>query len=391
MMHKAPATHRAPAGFQNETGSRTVFDVFCYVIDNYGDIGTSWRLTRQLASFSARHHIRLWVNDLTAFKRIEPSVTKTDRQAWSKQITLLHWHERQNVEHAGDIVIEAFGCNLPLHFIDQMVRKNSLWFNLEYLSAEPWVENCHALPSLQANGLRKYFFFPGFTPVTGGLLREKELLDKRNNWLNEPNLRWQFLSQLNVPESLISLLKNGARQILLFNYPNAPVNALVRSLGRQHTPSIIIQPQGTGPSFSIPPRLNVHQVTVPFMPQASFDSLLWSSDLNLVRGEDSLVRAIWAGKPLIWHIYPQSDQAHLGKLLAWLQLSPFPQLAADLNMAWNRGSLKTCETLFSTLLEREGTLEEWENTSQAWAKSLAEQPDLAMSLMALCTHILGTR
>ena len=50
--------------------------------------------------------------------------------------------------------------------------------------------------------------------------------------------------------------------------------------------------------------------------------MLWACDVNFVRGEDSLVRALWAGKPLVWHIYPQHDDAHDAKLeafLDWLQ------------------------------------------------------------------------
>jgi hypothetical protein len=51
-----------------------------------------------------------------------------------------------------------------------------VWINLEYLSAEDYVERSHRLRSPQRCGLDKWFFYPGFTPATGGLLREDGLL-----------------------------------------------------------------------------------------------------------------------------------------------------------------------------------------------------------------------
>lgn len=51
---------------------RVTWDIFCSVVDNYGDIGVTWRLARQLA---AEHDldVRLWVDDLAAFVRVCPS------------------------------------------------------------------------------------------------------------------------------------------------------------------------------------------------------------------------------------------------------------------------------------------------------------------------------
>jgi uncharacterized repeat protein (TIGR03837 family) len=58
---------------------------------------------------------------------------------------------------------------------------------------------------------------------------------------------------------------------------------------------------------------------LPFVPQPDYDRLLWACDINLVRGEDSFVRAQWAGRPFVWHIYPQDDNLHHKKLRAFLQ------------------------------------------------------------------------
>jgi len=73
------------------------------------------------------------------------------------------------------------------------------------------------------------------------------------------------------------------------------------------------------------------------VPQPDFDALLAQFDLLLVRGEDSFVRAQWAGKPMLWHIYPTADDAHRIKLDAWLDryCESLPALVAD---AYRRAS-----------------------------------------------------
>jgi hypothetical protein len=53
--------------------------------------------------------------------------------------------------------------------------------------------------------------------------------------------------------------------------------------------------------------------------QEDYDRLLWSCDLNIVRGEDSWIRAHWAARPFIWQPYPQSEGAHRIKLEAFLK------------------------------------------------------------------------
>ena len=58
---------------------------------------------------------------------------------------------------------------------------------------------------------------------------------------------------------------------------------------------------------------------LPFVPQDDYDRLLWACDVNFVRGEDSFVRAQWAGQPFLWHIYLQDENLHHVKLRAFLQ------------------------------------------------------------------------
>src|SRR5690606_7944813 len=154
------------------------FDIFCRVVDNFGDIGVCWRLARQLARAPSVNEVRLWVDDLHSFARIQPGVEPCLLRQAVEGVDIVHWTPTAPppplTPH--DVVIEAFACEPPADFIERMVGRDCVWINLEYLSAEPWVESCHALPSPQAKGLRKFFYFPGFTSATGGLLREPGLL-----------------------------------------------------------------------------------------------------------------------------------------------------------------------------------------------------------------------
>lgn len=172
---------------------KATWDIFCSVVDNYGDIGVTWRLARQLV---AEHGlaVRLWVDDLNAFTPMCPGADGTAAQQWQHGVDVRHWPAAWLPVAPADVVIGAFACQLPAAYVEAMraLPQPPLWLNLEYLSAEDWVEGCHGLPSPQPNGLRKVFFFPGFTDKTGGLLREGSLLARRDAFQQSAEARRAF-------------------------------------------------------------------------------------------------------------------------------------------------------------------------------------------------------
>ncbi|ADJ64550.1 elongation factor P maturation arginine rhamnosyltransferase EarP [Herbaspirillum seropedicae] len=322
-------------------------DLFCKVVDNYGDIGICWRLARQLA----REHgiaVRLWVDDLVSFARIWPSV---DTQALTQQregVTVQHWRGQDDHYEASDIpdvVIEFFGCELPPAYVEAMAQRplKPLWFNLEGLSAEPWVEGCHTLPSPHRSlKLTKYFFFPGFNERTGGLSFEADLEAQRQAFLASGQGA-AFLAGLGVTAQEAQGCK-----VSLFCYDYAPIAELFASWQAAPAPVTCLVPEGVGraavEAFLGAPMMAGTAATrgqlsvrvLPFVPQTDYDRLLWSCDLNFVRGEDSFVRAQWAGKPFVWNIYHQDKNLHHTKLNAFLKIyDPASAAVADLNRAWN--------------------------------------------------------
>lgn len=304
------------------------WDIFCVVVDNYGDIGVTWRLARQLVAEHGQH-VRLWIDDLGTFARLQPGASSTARQQWHEGVEVCHWlPEWPDVEPA-DVVIEAFACNLPDAYISAMAAsgRRILWLNLEYLSAEDWVVGCHALPSMRSDGLQKYFFFPGFEEGTGGLIREGDLIERREAFQNDPQLREAFLQSLGLE------VQPGTRLLSLFAYENPAIAGWLDALADEARPTQLLVPEGrvlgdvagwlgetelrAGDRHHRGP---LEIAVLPFMTQHQYDMLLWSCDFNAVRGEESFIRSQWAGRPLVWHIYPQEDDAHWDKLGAFLNL-----------------------------------------------------------------------
>ena len=154
------------------------WDIFCTVIDNFGDIGICWRLARQLTQ---DHHqvVRLWVDDLISFSCIAPDVNPEIQQQVVLGVDIRHWQCVFVEVEPAEVVIEAFACELPDAYVATLLqaKKQPVWINLEYLSAELWVAQYHGLPSPHPRiPLIKTFFFPGFVQGTGGLIREKNLI-----------------------------------------------------------------------------------------------------------------------------------------------------------------------------------------------------------------------
>jgi uncharacterized repeat protein (TIGR03837 family) len=220
--------------------------------------------------------------------------------------------------------------------------------------AEPRISLCRRLGGgLPHPGLPliKYFFFPGFTERTGGLLIERDLLARRDAFLADAKAQGAYWHSLGVSERAL-----GELRVSLFSYENEAMEGLLHGWEQGEQTITCLLPEGR----SVPQvaahfgqqggkagdvwqrgRLRVH--VLPFVEQERYDELLWACDVNFVRGEDSCVRAQWAGKPFIWHIYPQHDGVHLEKLEALrirytVGLPDEASLAVrDLWQAWNGG------------------------------------------------------
>ncbi len=339
-----------------------LWDLFCRVIDNYGDAGVCWRLAVGRAARGER--VRLWLDDQSPLAWMAPM--------GHSGVQVIHWTDDTPALDPGEVVVEAFACDPPAEFVRRMAvaEPSPCWINLEYLSAESFVERCHRLPSPQlagpGAGLTKWFFYPGFTPATGGLVRETELAQRQQRF---DSAAWL--------ESLGIEARADERRISLFCYANTALPTLFDSLADMPTLLLATADMQVPPSKGL-----LRCIKLPRLTQRDYDHLLWCCDLNFVRGEDSFVRAQWAGKPFAWQIYPQHDDAHLVKLQAFadLYLESAPvELAQPLRSLWSAwngagGSL---------VLPR---LQPWHGHAQAWREQLQAQVDLGSQLIRFASE-----
>jgi uncharacterized repeat protein (TIGR03837 family) len=290
-----------------------LWDVFCRVVDNHGDIGFAWRLAADLARRG--ESVRLRVDDARALAWMAPErIDGVGVGAWDAP--------PEETGKPADVVLETFGCGLPDACAARLARGADapVWIDVEHLTAESYAARSHGLPSPHASGpatgLTTWFFYPGFDEATGGLLREADLDERRRQFDRPAWLGRLGLDGADNPDA------PTPRIVSLFCYQNPRLSELLDGLGS--APTLLLATAGEaalqvemalGPALA---RGALRAVVVPRLAQVDYDHLLWASDFNFVRGEDSFVRAQWAGLPFVWQIYPQSDDAHVAKLEAFL-------------------------------------------------------------------------
>ena len=375
--------------------------VFVRVIDNYGDAGVGWRLSCLLAEY-LHMHVRLWIDDTDALNKLVPA---SEQQI---QITIEAWQGdaimQQQLSAAADpvLVIETFGCELPPQVLERMGQCRPLWLNWEYLTAEDWAVGLHAMSSLQSNGLEKYFWFMGIDADSGGLLCEPDYLAEREKFRQQPQLQQAFRQEYGLPLQhtgqlwLVFAYTSGqwAQWMAMWQQADTPVTLWLA--GGQVIESLraakLIAPEELQQEGDICELRNVMLVRIPFVPQAAFDRLLWLADAAIVRGEDSFVRALWAGLPFFWHIYRQDDDVHLQKLHSfWFKAmqgwpaelrQAFTVLSDDLNGAGAMSSLKR-EQAWQYLCAH---WQSWVKSAAAWSEMLHGQ-DNALEKLARFSHL----
>ncbi len=369
------------------------WDIFCSVIDNYGDIGVSWRLARCLAHEHGLR-VRLWVDNLAAFQHIRPDIRVDVVAQQCEGVTVRAWLPDMAASEPAEVVVEAFGCALPEAYVSAMAAQTPppVWINLEYLSAEAWVETHHGLPSPHpALPLSKYFFFPGYAATTGGLLRERDLLTQRAQFLASGiDATWQSLG----------LAKPGADEwrVSLFAYENPALPELLDAWATGKEAVTLLVPQGrilpqladwlgeaTMQAGARARRGKLRVQVLPFSSQDDYDRLLWACDLNFVRGEDSCVRAQWAARPLLWQAYPQAGSAHVDKLealLAHYTAALGPSAAQALADGWRRwNGVPGAPGMAACWAGLRAHRAELARHAAAWQLHLAQLPSLAGALV----------
>lgn len=352
-------------------------DIFCRVIDNFGDAGVMWRLARAMRALGYR--IRLIIDDpqtLTFLAGVN-HLSPVEKIGEKEGIDVLCWEKAWDNGPCpltpADVVIEGFACRLPADYENRMQKRPPKWFNIDYFSAEDWIEECHLVPSIDpASGLVKINYFPGITSRSGSLVIEKNYEDKQRSFLD---LHPKKASPLNI---------------FFFGYPYGPINEIASAFKALGSPLELHLSQceasrllGESEAIKTAPWISVKNL--PFTAQKDFDELLWGSDIAFVRGEDSAARAMIAGIPFIWHIYHQDDDVHMVKLKALeARLKPYFEeesvygLWCLLQESYNEGHFD--RELFKALVVH---LPQWKKASESFARDLRSLGSLSDKLSEL--------
>ena len=331
------------------------------MIDNFGDAGVCLRLCRDFSK--KNYEVRLFCNNVNILNKITNS-----EDASNRFLSLLSWSDKNMDYSPSEVVIQAFSVRLPDNLIKKIKTRKSTVINLEYLTAETFAEDCHKLPSY-ADGFESFFFFPGFTKKTGGVVIEKSFLEKINKTKSKES-----------------------KNITLFSYENEKVKSVINSLNKEKFILNIFEGKGLN-NFNNQLKLNLsagdeyklNELTVRVLPMVSqdeYDSYLIDSKLNLVRGEDSIVRAMLTGNPFLWHIYPQEEDVHKDKIEALFdRMSEVCSSKKDVEIL---RQLTLSYNGFSDYLDSFdllGFYENWKKLSKEWSEHLISLGSLTDNLI----------
>ncbi|MDI9335890.1 MAG: elongation factor P maturation arginine rhamnosyltransferase EarP [Gammaproteobacteria bacterium] len=303
------------------------WDLFCRIIDNYGDLGFTWRLAKQLAQLGKS--VRLWVDQP---KLLEWMADPGDLASVHGSGISVYPLGDFCTQNPGEVIITTFGCELPDWCVQSWLSQ-AVYIHIEYFSVEDYVPRLHGLPSpIQtgpAQGKIRWHYYPGLARGSGGILRPYGWQAK-----DQPTQSWDklflmcyhcyalpvFLSGIDLAQSP-SWSRQGAHGFKTFITRQLHISPAIPS---EHLRYLV--------------RLELPSYEKRFLDwctQSAFDAHLRQSDINLIRGEDSLVQALWMGSPFVWQIYAQDDGAHWDKLLAFLQFTRASEFVYQLFVAWN--------------------------------------------------------
>ncbi|MBM6691048.1 elongation factor P maturation arginine rhamnosyltransferase EarP [Fusobacterium mortiferum] len=302
-------------------------DIFCEIIDNYGDIGVVYRTAKELQKIFPESKIRVFLNRLDEFKKINSQVLDLPSQNIDgiEYITFDYLRDNANELLTAQVIIEAFGCQIPKEYMEIAYDNSELLINLEYLSAEDWIEDFHLQSSPLGRGkLKKVFFMPGFTEKSGGVIADSNYLERIQRVLeNKEFYEKKYLSDIEDRENkivgtLFSYEKNFTP--LLEDLKKLDKNVVILAMGEKTQDSLrkILK------NFSIEDFRNslkygkIEIKFLNFLNQEEYEELINIVDFNFVRGEDSFIRAVLTGKPYMWHIYCQEEYAHMDKIEGFL-------------------------------------------------------------------------
>ncbi len=326
--------------------------ILCKVVDNYGDIGVVYRLAKALSDIDSSLNLTIVCSNLESFAKmaegINPLLKKQTFNCKQSSWTILDWQQDDNFKFEQTpfpIVLECFQCGRPEWLENILFAEDSQEifhiFNIEYLTAEEYADDFHLLKCYtRKSNVKKMFFMPGFTNKTAGLLLDKTFLQTLKEAKNKKTSCDQFdVTIFSYERDFTQVFNslNEVQEIKQRQNPDFKVNVIAAN-GK----SLDFVKDAWNETGK-----NVNLVELDFLSQEEWDKVLCNADFNFVRGEESLARASFTGKPFFWHAYVQDENYQLVKVNALLtKIEPFftdKELFNKFSGLWNEYNTPDCQ------------------------------------------------
>lgn len=268
-----------------------MIDIYCDIIDNYGDIAFAIKLINTYSFQKKDSHFRIFSNNrevydmFSASLRVEAHVSYFD--IWEIPHLLPNSHICNLFERQIDYnFLESF--EFPIHLT------NFSYFSLEPYSSTstPGIQVIHGRTNTHKN-LTVEDFAVSLLDGTGWVFSEKYFME-------EIYFQEYFINKYKLPKN--------KKWISVFCYRETEWELKEKNFFEAFSSEYIFL------SFGMQNLWQKNSLQLPFLSMQEYYSLLQHCEANIVRGENSLIPALESKKAFYWDIYKESNGAHTQKI-----------------------------------------------------------------------------
>ncbi|MDD3144831.1 MAG: elongation factor P maturation arginine rhamnosyltransferase EarP [Candidatus Gracilibacteria bacterium] len=266
-------------------------DFYVDVVDNFGDLGFALNLAFIMLKNDNSYEITLFSNDEKLFKNM---LKKND------MISKIKYHELSEIGlyEPSSLIFNFFDRKIDFDYLNSF-DKNIKLINFGYFLLHTGVEKLH-LTNYSTKNVDITHFIPSLLDLTGGVLINKS---------DEISSREQYFDLISKKYNLSFPNLDGKKIVSIFVYKNT-LDKIINhiNLSKKDDTFFLI----FGHSNLI--LKNKNAFVMPFLEIDDYGNFLRYCDINFVRGENSLIQSLIFGKPTIWDIYKENNNAHIEKI-----------------------------------------------------------------------------
>lgn len=279
-------------------------DFLVTAVDNFGDTGFALDLAESVLFERPDWNVRFFSDDRALFDRL------TDGRPHPK-VSYFELSTYENAEPSAS-VISFFDRKLPAAHFEKFPHPKKI-LQLSYLRFDPGVasmngtryrlgndEVVHLVPSPLEGGAGVVAGHKADIGTNGPISGASVPLPGVRNF-SEPHGASLFLQKISKPGTGTSNLEPNTLLASAFYYPST--RAKLRAI-REAEPKIRFAEFGNADA----------EIPLPYVRFDEYAPMLGNFGANVVRGENSAIKAMLAGKPFLWDFYKETNGAHAEKI-----------------------------------------------------------------------------